>query len=294
LEMCPRHSPALVRRVLDLLRSALLHTWSEHTVPGAGFRVLRHLVALEALREGLERDAGHEFGSRLAGPDGADFLAEVLHDLRSPLTSVLFLAQTLERGRSGPVNDLQRRQLRLIHVAALRLGIVVSDAIDLARGGDPLRSEEPVPFSVTRLLESVRDIVRPMAEEKGLELRFIRPQRDGRVGRELVLQRVLLNLVSNALKFTQAGQVEVAAQECGDVRVEFSVRDTGPGMSATDDLFRPFSRAPQGRHRFSSTGLGLAVSRRLVEALGGTLRYETGAGAGTRFWFDVELPAAVE
>jgi signal transduction histidine kinase len=295
LDLSPRHPQALTRRVMDALRAALLRAWSQGPLPTPATRVLRHLAALEEVRAALDADAAQAFGAHLSGPDGADLLAEVVHDLRSPLTSILFLAETLEGGRSGPVTDLQRRQLRLVYSAALRLSVVAGDAIELARGGDILASEEPGVFSVIELLQGVRDIVRPIAEEKGLTILVVTPPRDHRVGLRLALHRVLLNLVANALKFTHQGTVELRANEEGPSRISFAVRDSGPGIAPTavSTLFRPFRRArAEQRYRFSSTGLGLAVSRRLVAAMGAELRYETAPGLGTRFWFETELPAA--
>ncbi|HEY3279480.1 MAG TPA: HAMP domain-containing sensor histidine kinase [Gemmatimonadales bacterium] len=295
IDLSPRHPQTLTRRVIDALRAALLRAWSRGPLPTPSTRVLRHLVALEELRTALDADAAQAFGAQLSGPDGADLLAEVVHDLRSPLTSILFLAETLEGGRSGPVTDLQRRQLRLVYSAALRLSVVAGDAIELARGGDILASEEPGVFSVIELLAGIRDIVRPIAEEKGLTILIVTPPNDHRVGLRLALHRVLLNLVANALKFTHQGTVELLANEAGPTRVNFAVRDSGPGIAPTavSTLFRPFRRArAEQRYRFSSTGLGLAVSRRLVAAMGAELQYETAAGQGTRFWFETELPPA--
>ncbi len=295
LDLSPRHPHALTRRVIDALRTALLTAWHRGPLPTPGTRVLRHLVALEELRAALDADAAQAFGAQLSGPDGAELLAEVVHDLRSPLTSILFLAETLQGGRSGPVTDLQRRQLRLVYSAALRLSVVAGDAIELARGGDILASEEPGLFSVIELLDGVRDIVRPIAEEKGLTIEIAPPTNDRRIGLRLALHRVLLNLVANALKFTHEGTVQLVAREQGPTAIEFSVKDSGPGIAATavSTLFRPFRRArAEQRYRFSSTGLGLAVSRRLVAAMGSELQYETAPGQGTRFWFDVQLPQA--
>lgn len=295
LELSPRHPPALLRRVVDLLRAALLRAWSDASARASGLRVLRHLGALEDLREAVEADAVQDFGMRLAGPDGADLLAEVVHDLRSPMTSILFLADTLGQGRSGPVTPLQRRQLRLIQIAATQLSIVAGDIIDVARGGDPLQSESPAPFSVLGVLNAVRDMAHPMAEEKQLELRFVTPPRDHRCGCAFALRRILLNLLTNGLKFTHQGYVEVSVVERGATRLLFAVRDTGPGIpsEAVDRLFRPFPQAVDPHHhRFSSTGLGLVASRRLVEALGGTLSLETSPAWGTRFWFEAEFPPA--
>src|SRR5207245_11219591 len=113
--------------------------------------------------------------SRLAGANGLKSPVDRAHELRSPLTSILFLAETLQRGQSGAVSEVQRRQLALIYGAALGLSSVTSDIIELARGGDELVEKEPVAFSVAVALESVRDIVRPIAEERQLAIRLLPP-----------------------------------------------------------------------------------------------------------------------
>ena len=295
LQLSPRHPPALYRRVIDALRAALLRAWSRGPMPTPGTRVLRHLVAIEELQASREADAADEYGAHLAGPDGAELIAEVVHDLRSPLTSILFLAEAVERERSGPLTELQRRQIRLVYTAALRLTGVVSDAIDLAHGGDGMASEDPALFSMTELLNGVSGIVRPIAEEKGLAIQCLVPPRDCRIGHRLALHRVLLNLVTNALKFTHDGGVVIRAEEGAPPVLRISVQDSGPGIptAAVASLFRPFRRVSAGQgYRFSSTGLGLAVSRRLVAAMGGELRYESAPGQGTRFWFELDLPLA--
>jgi signal transduction histidine kinase len=301
-----RHEPAeagngdkrsvavLGRRLLELLRAQLLEGWAAAD-PSAS-EVIELLRAVERVRETLEPGWSDFFNSRLAGPGGLDLVVEVAHDLRSPLTSVLFLAETLQRGQSGPVNEVQHRQLGLIYGAALGLSAVTSDVIELARGGDVLVDAQFSPFSVTEILESVRDIVSPIAEEKGLTVRIMPPESAHRLGHPLALSRVLLNLTTNALKFTDQGHVEIAAVPQGLERLEFSVRDTGRGISADalETLYQPFRRAAarRGGYCFSGTGLGLAICRRLVEAMGSTLQVETRADWGTRFAFVLDLASA--
>jgi signal transduction histidine kinase len=245
------------------------------------------------VRVQLEPKWDQYFASRLTEPQGLELVVEVAHDLRSPLTSILFLAETLRRGQSGDVNDVQRRQLGIVYSAALGLISVASDMIELARGGNQLMDNDPSPFSVASVLESVRDIVLPMAEEKGLALRLLPPDIDQRLGYPVALSRVLLNLTTNALKFTDEGLIEITAQELDGGRVELSVRDTGRGVDeeAIQTLFQPFRRMRGRRgHAFSGSGLGLMISRRLVEAMGSTLRLETRSGWGTRFFFEIALP----
>jgi signal transduction histidine kinase len=286
-------SAVLRRRLLELIRAELIRHWSSLDPPPPPLDMLRVLDRCESLRVHLEPQWDQYFASRLTEPQGLELVVEVAHDLRSPLTSILFLAETLRRGQSGEINDVQRRQLGIVYSAALGLISVASDMIELARGGNQLMDKDPSPFSVASVLESVRDIVLPMAEEKGLTLRMLPPQTDQRLGYPVALSRVLLNLTTNALKFTDEGLIEITALELEGHRVEFSVRDTGRGVDeeALTTLFQPFRRMRGRRgHAFSGSGLGLMISRRLVEAMGSELRLETRSGWGTRFFFELHAP----
>jgi signal transduction histidine kinase len=289
----PRLRSVLGRRLLELLRAEVVRDWCDHPDKVQLDTIAAVLGGLEAVRSAAEPNWDQHFSSRLAGPDGLALVVEVAHDLRSPLTSILFLAETLQRGQSGDVNELQRRQLGLVYSAALGLSTVTSNVIELARGGSQLADTQPAPFSVTEILESVHDIVRPMAEEKGITIRLLPPASDHREGHPHALSRVLLNLTTNALKFTEEGFVEAVAREKDLSTVEFSVRDTGPGINpqALETLYLPFRRSRDDRYAFSGTGLGLALSRRLVEAMGSELKVETSKDWGTRFFFDLALKA---
>ena len=287
----------LPRRILGLLRSRVIQLAGAEAIAPEGRDILAMLLAFESVARQLEPKWDQRFADRLTGPDGLELVVELAHDLRSPLTSILFLGETMKRGRSGPVTPLQERQLGLIYSAAFGLSSVASDVIELARGGDRLVDLEPLPFSVGDIMESVRDIVQPIAEEKGLEVRLLPCQRTSRLGHPVALSRILLNLTTNALKFTDDGCVEVTCTEVGELGVEFSVRDTGRGIppQAMAMLFEPFRRRQKDRdYAFSGSGLGLSICRKLVEAMGGTLQVETEAGRGTRFFFTLELPLAAQ
>ena len=292
-ELLPRPAAGLGQRLVDMLRSELLHAWSNGAPPVSPAAMLGPLNALEQVRQAIDRHEVRQLESHLNGVQGLDLLVEVIHDLRSPLTSILFLAETLQRGQSGDVNPVQHRQLGLIYSAALGLSSIVSDTIELARGGDELADREVTPFSITELFESIRSIVRPLAEEKGLSLRFGLPANDRRLGHPVALSRVLLNLTTNAIKFTEQGFVEITCEDRSAERVRFSVHDSGPGVNpdALATLFQPFRRA-RGRdaYCFSGTGLGLAITRKLVRAQGSTLELETRPGWGTCFFFELDLP----
>lgn len=287
---------ALSRYLLDRLGSVLLSLLSDDESIDRG-ESLRLMRGVDIVRRTIEPDWDRYFSSQLSGPDGLNLVVEVAHDIRSPLTSIRCLAETLERGQSGPVTDVQRKQLRLIYSASLGLSSMATDVIEIARRGDVLADGETVPFSVAETLESVVDMVRPIAEEKNLAVRFEGPPSDQRMGRPVGLSRVILNLTTNALKFTDEGGVEITARVTGLGRLEFSVKDTGHGISdeAAAKLFQPFrrssGRAGRSGHFFSGTGLGLAMCRKLLGAMGSELRFETTKGEGTRFYFELEMPA---
>jgi signal transduction histidine kinase len=291
-------APPHTRQLLDAVRRSFVEL--VHSAPDQCLKVrevIRVLDAIERVQAALERDVAHGFRQRLEGPGGLDLVVEVAHDLRSPLTSILFLAETLRGGQSGVLKPVQERQLALIYSAAFELSSLANDLTELARGGEQLLERQPIPFSIANLLHSVRDIVQPIAEEKGLEVRVTQNAIDHRLGHPAALGRVLLNLVTNALKYTDEGFVEAGASDVQPDRTEFTVRDSGPGIPAdvAAKLFEPFDlnatpSAAGGAPGFSSSGLGLAICRRLVTAMGGELRVKTAPQRGSCFYFELPLP----
>jgi signal transduction histidine kinase len=281
------------RRMVDLFRRAVVaRIGRADAAPEAGMLVAL-FTAFERVHEALDRDAAQRFTNRLSGTDGTQLVIEVAHDMRSPLGSILFLAERLRTGQSGGVSAIQERQLGLIYSAAFGLSSLASDVIELARGGDRLVDHDPIPFSVSELLQAVRDILQPVAEEKGLALRLTPPETDSRIGYPAALNRVLLNLTTNALKFTAAGSVDVVCRQVSRSAIEFAVRDTGRGIPAPvlDTLFDAFRRRQRpGDYTFSSAGLGLSICQKLVRAMGGEMKVETEVEKGTRFYFQLELP----
>ena len=291
-----RAAPAVpVQKVLNLLRAALVSELSALRESVPAMDLISLFTAIENVQVALDRDEAHRFATRLSGAGGLELIVEVAHDLRSPLASILFLAETLRKAQSGAVNPVQERQLGLIYSAAFGLSAMASDVIELARGGDRLVDTAPVPFSVADLMRSVRDIVLPMAEEKGLTVNLATPDSDFRLGHPGALNRVLLNLTTNALKFTSEGQVELSAKQLSRTRLAFSVQDTGRGIppEVMSCLFETFRRRRNaGEYTFSSAGLGLSICRKLVAAMGGALQVDTNAAEGTRFSFELDLAVA--
>jgi signal transduction histidine kinase len=278
---------------VEALRSALLAEILRSHVAVDGRELAQVLASLEAAHAWQAGDTHHDFTRHLASTDAVNAVVEIAHDMRSPLTSILFLVDTLRRGQSGPVTVIQERQLGLIYGAALGLNTLASDVIDAVRGGQRLVDGPPIPFSIAEVILNVCDTVRPVSEEKGLPVHCAMPTVDGRMGYPAALGRVLLNLVTNALKYTNEGSVSVGCNELGDTAVSFFVQDTGEGipphvMSMLFDGFRPSASGM----RFSNAGLGLAICQSFLRAMGTTLEVESTPKIGTRFSFQVELPKA--
>ena len=275
------------------LRTALL---AEVEHRGAGIDGGDLACALGAMeRANTEHTAGshHDFVRHLASEDAVNAVVEIAHDMRSPLTSILFLVDTLQRGQSGTVTTVQERQLRLIYGAALGLNALACDVIDSVRGGQRLVDGRRVPFSVAEVMLAVCDTVRPISEEKRIPITRVLPSVDGRLGYPAALSRVLLNLLTNALKYTVEGSVVIGCSEVGGHRVSFWVQDTGQGipphvMEMLFDGFRPSSSGM----RFSNAGLGLAICQNFLDALGAKLNVQSTENMGTRFSFELDLPTA--
>lgn len=285
----------LRRRLVELIREEVIHGWSENPSRDPE-GMLETLQRLERAQKACVPSVEQAFTAELADRGGLDLVVEVAHDMRSPLTSILFLSEILHRDPSGALSDVHKRQIGIIYSAALGLVGMASDMIEMAKGGHRLTELEAVPFSVNEVLRGVHDLVKPTAEEKRLDLRIFGVMAEHRIGHPVPLSRVLLNLTTNALKFTHTGSVELGARAVDGSRIEFSVRDTGPGISedAVELLYQPFRREARraSGFSFSGTGLGLAICRRLVTALGSELKLESAPKWGTRFYFELDLPPA--
>jgi signal transduction histidine kinase len=268
--------------LLDRLRSAVVEEWLCGDEPASPAEAADVLAAFDRVREQLMHPGG--------APAPLEPLAEFAHDLRSPLTSILFLAGALREGQSGALSDAQRRQVGIIYSAALGMVSLVSNTIELNRNTAP---GELSPFSLKGMFESLRDVVAPLAEEKQVEVRLRFPADDHRMGDPVALSRVLLNLAVNALHSTDRGWVELTAAPEVDGRMRFSVRDTGRGidpetLDPVGGLYRP---RPHARgYGFSGTGLGLGICRKLLAQMGGQLGVESNDGQGTSFSFTLHLP----
>jgi signal transduction histidine kinase len=290
------HDPRVEGRLLEAIRRDLLEQWRRRELPVDEERVLEllHEIELHAKEFVVEEEEDPEAG--LAGAGAFQVVAEVVHDLRSPLTSILFLSEAMRDGRSGSLTELQERQLGLVYSAALGLMGVVNDVLTEAQARTSGQHEEALAFSLPQTFESVHEMVAPLAEAKEVALRFGVHCFGHRIGHPGPLGRVLLNLTTNAIKFTEeGGLVEVLAESVARDAVMISVSDTGRGITPEQlaQLFEPFQKS-RGREGFffAPSGLGLSIVRRLLKQMDSELTVESEVGEGTRFSFVLVLPTA--
>jgi signal transduction histidine kinase len=226
----------------------------------------------------------------------ADFLANMSHELRTPLTSIIgFTDLAMARDDLAPVT---RDYIRRIDNAGRSLMCLVNDILDFSKLEAGQVAIRPQPTDVETLCRDVVELFEPQTGAKDLAL-------DLRVAPGLTLmidpdrvRQILLNLVSNAVKFTRAGRVTVSMDwDAAAGRLRGAVEDTGPGMSADqlDRLFQRFSQIDGSATRTAGgTGLGLAICKGLTEAMGGAVGAESTPGVGSRFWFDLSAAPAVQ
>lgn len=219
-----------------------------------------------------------------------DFLANTSHELRTPLNGIIGIADTLARGAAGPVNEQIAGQLQMIAVSGKRLAHMVNDILDISKmkHGDLRLVREPLPLAP--LAAVVAAIVAPLASEKGLRIIVDIPEgiplADADENR---VQQVLFNLVGNAIKYTDAGDIRITAEAAG-MMLRVSVSDTGVGI-APQELSRLFEPFEQGVDSLHGAGLGLPIARKLIELHGGTLNCVSEPGSGSVFTFTLPLAA---
>ena len=223
------------------------------------------------------------------------FLAVMSHELRTPLNSILGFTQLLQLGVGGGLSDRQQRYLEHVRGSGEHLLEVVNDILDLAKIQAGQMEMPLVPVDLADAVADTVEAMEPLAREKELELAQAVAPGLAVLAEPRRLRQALLNLLANAVKFTDQGRIEVVVEPAQEGQVALSVVDTGIGIAATDldSIFEPFSQVDAGSTRaHEGTGLGLTLTRQFVEAMGGTVSATSEPGAGSRF--TISLPAAVE
>jgi two-component system sensor histidine kinase RpfC len=268
--------------------------WQQYTVFGIALLIPIVFVPfyagtlIERLREAREHA---EQQSRAK----SDLLAKVSHELRTPLTGIMATTELLSIEHSD--HAVRRRTDTILSLSESLLS-EINDLLDEAKYTSSGIHLSPTPIDLRQRVESLSETFMTMARRKNLTFTAsLDPALASTVSLDgHHLDRILLNLVGNAIKFTDKGgvtmSVEIAAQTPESYRLRFAVADTGIGIPEEfhRKLFQPFSQVEQGSsRRYGGTGLGLTLSRKIVEAMGGNLRFESVIGKGSRFWFELDL-----
>ncbi len=265
-----------------------LYVKATHRPTGGYVLVHTDVTDLEAQNTALRvaRDA-----AEVANRTKSNFLATMSHEFRTPMNGIVGMVDLLE---GTQLCKEQREYLRTIRSSALALTSLITDILDFSKIEAGHLAIHPEPFLLADMLDKTVGILQPLARQKGIDLSLhtspgVAPKL---VGDALRLRQILLNLIGNAVKFTETGGVSLSVRPSNVGAFQFEVSDTGIGMDAEElqRAFQPFEQIESGFHRqYEGTGLGLAISRRLAEAMGGTLTATSARGQGSRFVLDIPM-----
>jgi signal transduction histidine kinase/HPt (histidine-containing phosphotransfer) domain-containing protein len=286
---------ALMSSVLVLFFGGVLYSYSNEmaSLLDESIRLRRENADLvvSLSREKTEAEQARDLAEASTRAKSA-FIANISHEIRTPLNALLGMAQLLERSE---LDRAQKNYVKVMLEAGLGLKTLLDDVIALSRDEGRVEGQPDEDCDAAQAASTVAGLLQPLAWEKQLRLSVTAAGNLPRVAADLRrVRRILLKLADNAVKFTDHGGIEIRvdAEACtdGGQLLRFSVTDTGPGFTPeiAAHLFEPFAQAEVSyARRHEGAGLGLAVAKRTIEALGGTIGFESEPGQGATFWFTV-------
>lgn len=255
----------------------------------------RELAKYRGHLETLVRERTEELEIAKERAESADrlksaFLATMSHELRTPLNSIIGFTGIILQEIVGPLSDEQKKQLGMVKSSAQHLLSLINDVLDISKIEAGQLQVIHEPYDLRQTIEKAVGSARPLAEKKGLDLICtISPETETVAGDPRRVEQILLNLISNAIKFTEKGSVTVACEPEGE-DITIRVADTGIGIKDEDmeTIFQPFRQIDSGMTRkYEGTGLGLSICKKLVELMGGTIWMTSEWGSGSTFGFSL-------
>ncbi len=221
----------------------------------------------------------------------ADFLANMSHEIRTPMNSVIGMSYLLKETK---LSSVQYNYVEKIETASNSLLTLINDILDFSKLEAKKLEIKKVDFNLVELLNNIENLLQIKSYEKGLELKieYDKSESNYLFGDDLRLQQILINLVANAIKFTKKGEISLIVTRISPQIMRFEIRDTGIGLTQeqVDKIFSSFTQADSGvTRKYGGTGLGLTISKELVELMNGRIWVESTFGKGSQFIFEVEL-----